>query len=218
MRYIFLDESGNWVFSKKGTQYLVFTSLLVKNPNIFDTKLSRIRHALLEEGHDISEFHASEDKQFIRNKVFACLKEESDYEIDAVVIEKQKTNPVLVDNPGRLYKKVFSTLLEYVLKRHDFNKLIIFTDALPSVGKREELEKGLKVAIKELVSDKPFYIYHHCSHSHYCLQAVDYCSWAIYKKMGNWGKIEERPYTEIKHNVKSIFDYFGAGDGTVYYQ
>lgn len=217
MRYIFLDESGNWVFSKKGTQYLVFTSLVTENPHLFDEKLAHLKHDFLREGHDISEFHAAEDKQFVRNKVFSCLKEETGYEIDSVVIEKCKTNPMLSENPGRLYKKVFSALLKYVLARHAFNKIIIFTDVLPNVSKKEELKKGLKVAIKEILPDKPFCIYHHPSNSHHCLQAVDYCSWAIYKKLGNWGKPEIRPFNEIKEKVISVFDYFGLSDGTTYY-
>jgi hypothetical protein len=217
MRYIFLDESGNWVFSKKGTQYLVFTSLVTENPHLFDIKLSNLKHAFLRDGHDISEFHASEDKQFVRNKVFECLREEGGYEIDSVVIEKCKTDPALVENPGRLYRKVFSVLLKYVLSRHSFSKIIIFTDSLPNVGKKEELKKGLKIAIKEIVPDKPFHIYHHPSNSHYCLQAVDYCSWAIYKNFGNWGKPEPRPLGEISEKIMSVFDYFKSGDDTAYY-
>lgn len=216
--YIFIDESGNWVFSKKGTQYLVFTSLFVKDPHIFDNRLSNLRYDFLKNGHDISEFHATEDKQFVRDKVIKCLKEErGNLEIDAIVIEKCKANPTLSQNKGRLYKKVFLMLLRYVLYRQKFDKLLIFTDTLPDITKKEEFKKGLKVAVKLIIPNKSFHVYHHPSNSHYCLQAVDYFGWTIYKKHGDWGVKDDRSYNELRHRIRSVFDLFALSDGTTYY-
>lgn len=35
--------------------------------------LNSLKYDLLAEGHDVSSFHASEDKQFIRDRVFSVI-------------------------------------------------------------------------------------------------------------------------------------------------
>ncbi len=214
--YIFLDESGNFVFSHKGTQYLVFCAVTMSDIFPLMNDLNLLKHRLIREGYDIEYFHASEDRQAIRNRVFDILEKATGYEVDSVIVEKAKTNPSLRDSP-KLYVRVYEWLLKYVLYRHEFEKIVVFTDTIPHMKKREAMKKGLKEAIRKIVGrDRPFHILHHSSKSHFCLQAADYCCWAIYRKWGNWGGVEMRPYGKIKQKVSSEFDIFERG-ATLYY-
>ena len=45
--FLFLDESGNYDFSVRGTEYLVFTCLTTLDPNlaILETHLTSLRRA-----------------------------------------------------------------------------------------------------------------------------------------------------------------------------
>ncbi len=179
-------------------------------------QLSLLKHCLIREGYDLEYFHASEDRQIIRDQVFDILEKGTSYEVDSVIVEKAKTNPSIRDFP-KVYVRVYECLVRYILNRYESEKIIVFTDTIPHVKKREAIKKGLKEAIRKVVGrGKPFHIFHHSSKSHFCLQAADYCCWAIYKKWGNWGGLEMRPYGKIKQKVRSEFDIFERG-GTVYY-
>lgn len=215
--YIFLDESGNFVFSQKGTQYLVFTALTIQKPFILMDNINKLKHSLIKEGQYVEFFHATEDKQLVRNQVFVILNKNQDFEIDSIIVEKTKTNPFLQD-PTKLYIKVYEILLKYIFNRHTPTEVTIFTDTIPFKEKRRDIEKGLKEGIRKVLGKRnKFHILHHSSKSHFCLQATDYCCWAIYKKMGDWGKHKDiRPYNEINTKVKSEFEIFKKGT-TIYY-
>ena len=68
--YLFLDEGGNFDFSDKGTRYFTMTSVLKFRPFQTFSKLTSLRYDLIETGLDIEYFHASEDRQAVRNQVF----------------------------------------------------------------------------------------------------------------------------------------------------
>lgn len=71
--FIFLDESGNLDFSKKGTSHFVLAAVTALQPIKSSAKLQDLKYELLTEGEDIQHFHASEDKQIIRDKVFQVI-------------------------------------------------------------------------------------------------------------------------------------------------
>ncbi len=217
--YIFQDESGNFVFSTRGTQYLVFTCLTTQNPFVLTRALTELKSTLIEMGEDIEYFHASNDKQVVRDEVYKILKSSRDYKIEAVIVEKAKTNPTLRE-PAKLYLKMCEYLLKYILKGYEktFEKIIIFTDTLPVKKKKKAITKAFKKTIRALLGhQQKFYIFHHASKSHFCLQAVDYCSWAIYRKWGDWGDEEFRPYKMIVDKIRSEFNIFEVGE-TIYYK
>lgn len=219
--YLFLDESGDWNFNRNGSEYLVFTCLNIKNPLSVSNELEQLKYNLITEVHDISHFHASEDKQYVRDKVYNILKKpELDYEVDVVYLKKNKANPSLYGNRSepRLYLKVYNVLLKYVFNRYNIVNITIFTDEVPHKKWRESIKKGLKISIRAyLKRQAEFTILHHSSRTNFCLQAADYFSWAIYRKLGNWGDVEDRPYKEIKDKVVSMFDIFQYSNGTTYY-
>ena len=226
MLFLYLDESGNYTFSKKGFEYLIYTSLATLNPYMIHHRLCELekvlkrKKILLESGY----FHASEDKQVVRDEVYKVLGKTKDYQIDAVIVEKSKTNPSLRD-PCVLYKKIYAVLLKYVFTRYsNVSKILIFLDVAPVKKKKDAIEKGLKESLSEILDKKnigrevKYYILHLSSVFSYGLQAVDYCCWALKKKWGDWGKkIDLRPYNEIKHNLISEFDIFKTGDSAKYY-
>lgn len=219
--FIFLDESGDWNFNKKGSEHLVFTCLTIKEPFILASEFERLKYKLIQGGYDVSYFHASEDRQHVRDQVYSLLKNpELSYEVDIVYLEKNKANPSLYVNQSepKLYLKVYEILLKYVFNRYKIDDVTILTDEIPHRKWREAIEKGLKISIRKYLKETKFIILHHASKTNFCLQAADYFSWAFYRKLGNWGDREERPYNEIKHKViGNGFDIFHFCDGTTYY-
>ena len=72
--FLFIDESGNFDFSPKGTKYFVLTCLSSFKPIEDRQKLLQLRYDLLADSTDQEFFHATEDKQIVRDKVFEIIK------------------------------------------------------------------------------------------------------------------------------------------------
>jgi len=215
--YLFLDESGNYDFSPKGTKCLVFACLTTVDPHCGLQELYDLKHKFIQKGLPLEYFHATEDKQLVRDEVFNIIQNCENFVVDSVIVEKRKANPNI--RPiEKLYPMIYKCLIQYVCNRysgHGFNRMIIFTDRIPIEKKRKTVEKALKMSIKTCIPSnmRNYCILHHDSKSHCYLQIVDYCCWAIYRKR-NSGDV--RSYNLIKDKVVSEFDIFQRGR-TQYY-
>jgi hypothetical protein len=213
--FIFMDESGNFDFSPRGTRHFVLTALSTTRPDEMAPALCRLKHELVLVGQDVEYFHATEDQQVVRDRVFEVLAGGA-YELDALIVEKAKTHPSLYDE-AHFYPRMCKYLLQYVLRRYEwkgFENFVIFTDALNVKRKREAIQKGIKEGVRSVVGrGKAFRLLHHASKSHLYLQAVDYCNWAVYVK---WERGELRPYGMIRSKLRSEFEIFREGVARFY--
>lgn len=202
--FLFFDESGNFDFSTQGTPYVVFGALTTRDPAPLLRPLSDLRYSLIASGIEIEAFHATEDKQIVRNQVFAIIKAVGGFEFDAVIVEKRKVHPDLYD-VTRFYPQFAYHLLSRVFARYpdEGERIVVITDSLPVKKTKQAIEKGFKLYIRQNLPSRVFTILHHASPSHACLQAADYCTWAVYRK---WRDSELRPYSEIKHLLHSEVD------------
>lgn len=228
--YLFIDESGNFDFSPKGTKYFTLTGFVTFDPISKRGDLVRLRYHLLAEGVDQEYFHATEDRQEVRDKVFDFLASLGDsYEVHSVVAQKNKTNPSLYkesyEKQGRtikrvtglgLYRKLCECLLQYVFKgkREKADKIIVILGSIFVGDKKKTLLQTLKHFLKNTFSGIPFEIYSHQTCADLNCQLADYCCWAISVAAE---RNEKRPYKIIKPQVRSVFDIFKKGD-TEYYK
>lgn len=209
--YIFIDESGDFNFSPRGTTYFTLSSITAMRPFTFVSKLDTLKHDLMERGHDIEYFHASEEAQPVRNQVFAIIQEHlNGLRIDSLIVEKRKVGPALRDEK-RFYPEMLGYLLRSLIGRPalgDADELILLTDVLPVAKKRKAVEKAVKITLANMLPKfRRYRIMHHASKSSYGLQIVDYCNWAIYRK---WKNGDLRSYDLLKAGIKSEFDIFAT--------
>lgn len=210
--YIFLDESGNFDFSVKGTRFFVLTSVSTRRPFPWSSSLDSYKYDCLENNLEIERFHCSADKLRVRKKVFEIISKQLDaVRIDSLVVEKPKTGTALRADE-RFYPEMLGYLLRYVLNS-EMNEVIVITDRIPVKKKRNAIEKGIKGVLANILPEGTKYrIHHHESRSHYGLQVADYCCWAIYQK---WVNGKTQYYNLIRDAVLSEFDIFRTG--TRYY-
>lgn len=155
--YIFLDESGNMDFSKNGTRFFLIAGLVQERPFEAYKALCDLRYDLIESGEDIHWFHATEDQQPVRNRVFAIIQQNLDHmRVDALIIEKRKTHPSL-QQESRFYPEMIGYLLRHIL-----------------------------TLARMLPRNVTWRVLHHPSHCNFDLQIADYCNWAIYRKWNDW--------------------------------
>ena len=218
--YVFLDESGNFDFSPNGTKHFVISALTVQRPFPWEDDLLSLRYDLLgskEFALDPEIFHATEDLQPVRNKVFEVIEKHlSAFRVDSIIVEKAKTHPSLWE-PERFYPKVLGFLLQYVFRGTQCNEareIVVITDSVPVKKKRQAIEKGVKKYLAEMISvDQKYSIYHIESKSCPSLQVIDYINWAIFKK---WRDDDIRSYEKISKAIKSEFDIFKTGNRLFY--
>jgi hypothetical protein len=201
--YIFLDEAGNFDFSPKGTRYFVLSGIVKERPFHAYKELIELKYNLVEEGVGIEYFHAAEDNQATRNRVFDIIEQNlQGVTIDAVLVEKAK---VAIDDQHeeRFYPKILGLLIREILNRQNlalYNEVIVFTDNLPVNRKRAVIEKAVKKSLSALLpSDVRYRILHHASKSNMDLQISDYCTWALYRK---WNKDDDRSYKRVRSAVR----------------
>jgi len=226
---LFIDEAGNFDFSPKGTRYFVLTCMSTFQPVEERDKILSLRYELLADGTDQEFFHATEDKQIVRDKVFEIITTlKDDIEVHTVTAQKNKANPVLYreeyEKKGKkivrvvgaeFYHRVCKTLLQYVFRRSNFkgtDKIVVVLGSIFTRDKQSYILKALKKYLKENFA-MPFEIYFHRSQADLNCQLADYFGWAIYVKQE---RNEERPYNLIQSKIKSSFEIFSRGQ-TVYY-
>lgn len=227
--YIFLDESGNLDFSAKGTKYWSLTALCTTDPTRNREALSKLGYALALEGNGVECFHATEDRQVVRDKVFeAILGLDDNSEVHCVLAEKRKTHPSLYtdhkskksgnkpkQDPTSFYNLVCRTLLRYILNAPRFKEadsVVIVLSAIFNSQKHSVIEAALKAVLKT-ATKVPFRIYFWANKADLNCQIADYCGWAIYVA---WERNELRPRNTISKLVMSQFDLFGRGNQTFY--
>jgi hypothetical protein len=183
------------------------------------SQFHELKHGLVaSHGLDLERFHATEDKQMVRDRVFDAIHEHARHEcfdVDAVVVRKNKTNPA-IRALELFYPRVLKVLLQYVFRHPSpgAEKVLVWTDRIEVTRKRRAVEKAMKSYLaNELRTVIPYSLFHHASASEPWLQVADYCGWSVYRK---WTDRELRPYERIRPRVRSEFDIFERG-GTEYY-
>jgi len=90
--YIFLDEAGNLDFSPaSGSRYFVLGGITKERPFYAYKELTELKYDLVEGGTALEYFHASENAQAVRNKVFDIIERNlAGVWVDPIIVEKQK--------------------------------------------------------------------------------------------------------------------------------
>lgn len=208
--FVYLDESGNFDFSPTGTSWYYITGLATFDPGFGLAGWHATKTAAVRAGIDLKELHATEDKQWVRDGVFALLgSARGILRVDGIAIEKAKTNPTLRP-PHLFYRRMVEYLLDYLVRGRvgTFDRLFVFMDTIPVAKKRQNIIGGLKVAIARQLPTTPYVIAECDSRGEHLLQLADYCGWALYVARE---RAELRPRASILPLIHSDFDVFSRG-------
>jgi|JI6StandDraft_1071083.scaffolds.fasta_scaffold36342_2 hypothetical protein len=213
--YIFIDESGNFDFSDSGTNHFVICAYSTTNPQQHTLTLQELKYKLLTMGHDQECFHATEDKQFIRDEVYKVIKTTQDGIYDMVYIEKNKTHPVK-QNKKDIYTLLVGTLLSYIFGRiekqkHSYEQVIVVIDQTLTKKEQGYLKQIIKPKLK--ATNRPYRLFFFQTKSDPNAQVADYGAWGKYVSLE---RNEQRPINEVKHLLANDFDVFRTGTKRYY--
>lgn len=179
------------------------------------TALANLRRQLIWEGMKLDDyFHATEDKQNIRDRVYEKITE-FDLKIQATICEKSKAQPQVRKEKARFYKYPW-----YYQFKHGVSKIIsngenVFVTAASIGIKKERVTfcNALDDVMYQTFPRAKWAVDFRPSQCDPCLQTADYCAWAIQRK---WERGDRRSYDIIRHMISYEYDLWQHGE-THYY-
>lgn len=213
--YIFADETGGFEFCRKPnvSRYFILCTVSMRS--------CKIAHDLLELRRNLAWadvplgdfFHASTDKQEVRDAVFEVICGH-DFQVQATVMEKSKAQPQVRESRHRFYQYGW-----YYHFRYGTQPIISSTDTLlvttATLGTKKE-RLSFTSAVKDVVNQtvKCDWKTDFCpAAADPCLQVADYCAWAIQRK---WEMQDERSYELIEDRITYEYEQFERGDRHYY--
>ncbi len=184
MAYIFLDESGDLGFSKNSSKWFMITIAISEDKKCFERVVKKVWRLLQKKHKHLGELHASHEKDITRTRILNMLAV-CDIKVMAIILNKEKVHIELKNQKNYLYNHAANILLENL-----HNKDIIQAgEGIDLVVDRKDTKKSLQENFVNFLTEsmskrrkEKFEITLNASHEDKSLQAVDFISWAIFKK------------------------------------
>jgi hypothetical protein len=218
--HVFGDEAGTLRFNAKASRFFILTTVALRDCSVADPLLALRRQLAWEGVPTHPEFHASEEDQPVRDRVFDLL-ETLHFRIDATIYEKRKAMPRVRMTEAYFYQFAWFYHLKYLTGYHlnqpDL-RLLVVPATLAGRGKKQE---AFSRAVQSVVEQVAWLADARCAfwsaRTDPCLWLADYCCWAIQRKYEHtWqGAPDTRSYDRIKSKIRSEFPIFERG--TTYY-
>ena len=188
MSYIFLDESGDLGFDfqkKKTSKVFVITCLFVENKRSIE-KIVRKTHSELKKKYKrrFGVLHAVKEKPITRQRLLKRLSEK-DCVIMTIYLNKKRVYTKLQNEKQVLYNYVANILLDRVYTK----KLLPLAKNILLIASRRETNKFLNQNFKNYLNNQITNRYKanvkiviEIPREEKSLQAVDFASWAIFRK------------------------------------
>lgn len=211
--HVYGDESGNFDFSDQegASRYFILTTVVV-NDHPITADLMDLHRQLVWEGESLaSGFRATNDKQRVRDRVFAVL-DRHDFRVDATILQKGKADPGRRSQP-RLYSLAsylhLTGLIPALVAGYD--ELFLVTASISARDVRTEFQATVDATVGVQAPPDVLASTMWSSATEPLLQVADYCAWAIQKK---WERSDTRAYNLIRDRIASEFDAFRATEVT----
>lgn len=185
MAYIFLDESGDLGFKKTSSKWFIFTIAMTSGSRSLERVVKKIWRPMKKKHKRLGELHASREKGATRKRMLARLNELEDLKVLCVILNKKKVYVDLQNQKNYLYNYTANILLDRLHKSGAIGakeSLHLFIDRKDTKKRlRENFINYLTDSMKKR-RDGIFTVELHSSHENKSLQAVDFISWAIFRK------------------------------------
>lgn len=216
--YVFADESGDYNFSRnpRASRYFILCTVTLDLCSALSAGMLNLRREMIWAADPVGEFfHATEDKQAVRDKVFSLLKIHP-FQIQATIVEKAKAQPKTRTSDPLFYKYAWYYHLKYAAPKFlDAATEVQITTATAGTKKGQaNFSNAVNDAAQQVIGARRRWKTAFCrSLADPMLQVADYCAWAIHKK---WERGETRPYDLISHRLTHEVDMWAHGTKLYY--
>ena len=185
MTHIFIDESGDLGFSKKSSRWFILTIVLTSNHRRIEKCVKKVHRGLKKKYKKVRELHAYHADSVTKKRVLHFLSDADDLKVFCIVLNKKKVYVDLRKQKNYLYNYTTNILLDRLHNK----KVLKSNSKIEIVIDQRETNKFLKSNFENYLKNNlakkgnsNFDIKIKPSHAEKCLQAVDFISWAIFRK------------------------------------
>ena len=203
MSYIFLDESGDlgFNFNKKSTsKFFVITFLFTNNKRPIEKAVRDMYSGPIRIKRNRGVLHATKERPVIRKRLLKALNEKDCY-VMAIYLDKAKVYTRLKNEKQVLYNYVTNILLDRVFTK----SRVLDNGKITLIASRRETNKFLNENFRNYINSqiknrhkRELLIEIKAPSDEKCLQAVDFVSWAIFRK---YERGETSYYNLIKRKI-----------------
>jgi hypothetical protein len=204
--FVFAEEAGDFAFERGEGRSLYFILCSLRMPTCeTGAALMDLRRNMRLRGLPVgNQFHATSDGWPIRREVFDTLAR-FPFDIDVTVLAKPKARHRTRTNEATFYKYAWYFHAKYLFKRvfPNHRDILISAAALETKRGKAAFKNAFNEAVQQLAMHPHFAIDFPPSISDPCLQAADYCAWALQRK---WEFNDRSMYDRIAPKIRSEFD------------
>lgn len=211
-RFLYADEAGCFAFTRhpQASKYYIICTATTEDPS-FGNQLLDLRRELIWKGVPVGDyFHASPDKQKVRDEVFNLIKD-APIQVGATILEKSKAQAQTRVTDVRFYQYGWYFHLSGIAKKiASAGDELLFTTA--SIGTKKQ-QAAFTSAVNDVVQQRVLFKANW--KTHFCpsmadplLQIADYCTWAIQRK---WERGDDRAYKMIEHLINHEHETWQKG-------
>src|SRR5438132_1137733 len=138
--YVFADEAGDFTFSRhpRASRYFIVCTITLTSCDLCDS-LMALRREFSWRKYTLGDyFHATEDKQNVRNEVFSLIQQSAGMQIQATIMEKSKAQFQVRRSESRFYKYGWLYHFRYGVSQpmRSFNEILITAASIGTKSKR----------------------------------------------------------------------------------
>ena len=205
--YIYIDESGDLGFKKKGaSKYFMITLLITKDPKKVKRVIKKCRQRILKKKHKkFPELKASKSSPLIRKYILKELAK-LDLSVLTIILNKSQVYDYLKTKREKLYNYIAGLILAEAQLEPSYENVVI-DKRVKKKAVRRDFDTYIqdKIDKKRLLPIKRLRISHFNSQKREALQAMDFVSWAIFRKYEHKDTIY---YDFIKEKISTEKELF----------
>jgi hypothetical protein len=155
--YVFVDESGNFDFTAKGTDHFVLSAVYTHDPCRSAAALQRLKYELLAKRSPQLEFHATENSRGTRTRVAEVISGLGDcIRAHTLYVDKHYAHPNL-HSPAAMLGLFGKAMARWVSAAVDDNhdQVVLVFDSVLTGKQRDAFSSAMKPALKALNNPTP---------------------------------------------------------------
>ena len=212
--YIFADESGDFTFrhGPNISRYFIVCTVTMNSCEVGSSLLD-LRRRLAWEGQELGDhFHATTDKQAVRDLVFDAITRHN-FLIQATIMEKSKAEPQTRKTDTRFYQYGWYYFHGMQNIARPYPEILVTAASIGVRKERQSFKRAIFDVMNQTIQGKKWSADVCPAGTDPCLQVADYCAWAIMRK---WERNDFQSYNLINNRITREYDLWGHGN-THYY-
>jgi Protein of unknown function (DUF3800) len=214
--FVFADEAGCFSFNREPnvSKFFILCTVTMSDCAVA-TDLLDLRRKLAWEGAELNDyFHATVDKQAVRDRVFEVITKH-EFAIQATIMEKSKAQEHVKASKPRFYQYGYYYHFKFGVAPSlgEHSETLVTTASLGTKKERIAFEDAVADVMRQTHKPDKWRTDFMPSQADPCLQVADYCAWAIQRK---WERGDVRSYSLIKDRISYEYNLWQRGERHYY--